>query len=90
MRVGFGWLRLLTGSIWMPVGFHVAFQTGAQLVLTHEELAFDGRTGTAMLALGIVPFTVAATVTAALGTPRAVHAGSRAPLEQTGLRAWLN
>ena len=87
MGVGFGWLRLLTGSIWVSVGFHAAFQTGAQLVLTHEVLAFDGGNGTAMLALGMIPFTVAAAVTAALGIPRAVHAGSRAPHEQTGWRA---
>ena len=84
MGIGFGWLRLLTGSVWMSIGFHAAFQTGAQLVLTHEGLAFDGGTGTAMLALGMVPFTVAAAVTSALGIPRAVHAGSRAPHEQTG------
>lgn len=87
MGIGFGWLRLLTGSIWMSVGFHAAFQTGAQLALTHEVLSFDGGTGTAMLALGMIPFTVAAAVTSALGIPRAVHAGSRAPHEQTGLRA---
>ena len=86
MGIGFGWLRLLTGSVWMSVGFHAAFQTGAQLVLTHEVLSFDGGTGTAMLALGMIPFTVAAAVTSALGIPRAVHAGSRAPHEQTGLR----
>ncbi|MGP9580390.1 lysostaphin resistance A-like protein [Brachybacterium sp. AOP42-C2-15] len=84
MGIGFGWLRLLTGSIWMSVGFHAAFQTGAQLVLTHEVLAFAGGTGTAMLALGMVPFTVAATVTSALGIPRVVHAGSRASHERTG------
>lgn len=87
MGIGFGWLRLITGSIWMSVGFHAAFQTGAQLVLTHDVLSFDGGTGTAMLALGMIPFTVAAAVTSALGIPRAVHAGSRAPHEQTGLRA---
>ncbi|MGO2558558.1 CPBP family intramembrane glutamic endopeptidase [Brachybacterium sp.] len=77
MGIGFGWLRLLTGSIWMSIGFHAAFQTGAQLVLTQEAIAFAGGTGTAMLALGIIPFTVAAAVTSALGIPRAVHAGSR-------------
>lgn len=84
MGIGFGWLRLLTGSIWMSVGFHAAFQTGAQLVLTHEVLSFDGGTGTAMLALGMLPFTVAAAVTSALGIPRAVHEGSRAPHDHIG------
>ncbi|MGO1200704.1 MAG: CPBP family glutamic-type intramembrane protease, partial [Dermabacteraceae bacterium] len=77
MGIGFGWLRLLTGSIWMSIGFHAAFQTGAQLVLTQEAVAFAGGTGTAMLALGIIPFTVAAALTSALDIPRAVHAGPR-------------
>ncbi|MGO1408691.1 MAG: lysostaphin resistance A-like protein [Brachybacterium sp.] len=82
MGIGFGWLRLLTGSIWMSIGFHTAFQTGAQLVLTQEAVAFAGGTGTAMLALGIIPFTVAAALTSALGIPRAVHAGPRpSPLD---------
>ncbi|GAA4520423.1 hypothetical protein GCM10023160_05700 [Brachybacterium paraconglomeratum] len=87
MGIGFGWLRQLTGSIWMSVGFHAAFQTGAQLVLTHEVLAFAGGTGTAMLALGMVPFTVAAVVTSTFGIPRAVQAGSRTPHERTGSTA---
>lgn len=87
MGIGFGWLRQLTGSIWMSVGFHAAFQTGAQLVLTHEVLAFAGDTGTAMLALGMVPFTVAAVVTSTFGIPRAVQAGSRTPHERTGSTA---
>lgn len=87
MGIGFGWLRQLTGSIWMSVGFHAAFQTWAQLVLTHEVLAFAGGTGTAMLALGMVPFTVAAVVTSTFGIPRAVQAGSRTPHERTGSTA---
>lgn len=83
MGIGFGWLRLLTGSVWMSIGFHTAFQTGAQLVLTHEGLAYAGGAGTAMLALGMVPFTVAAAVTSTLGIPRAVQAGSLTPHERT-------
>lgn len=59
MGIGFGYLRMITGSLWMPLGFHVAFQTGAQLVLTHEAVAFAGGAGVAMLALGVIPFTVA-------------------------------
>lgn len=74
MGIGFGWLRMVTGSVWMSIGFHTAFQTGAQLVLTHDAVAFDGGTGTAMLALGAIPFTVAAIVTSALRIPRAVLA----------------
>lgn len=87
MGIGFGWLRQLTGSIWMSIGFHAAFQTGAQLVLTHEVLVFAGGTGTSMLALGMVPFTVAAVVTSTFGIPRAVQAGSRTPHERTGSTA---
>ncbi|ATG56245.1 hypothetical protein CFK41_16765 [Brachybacterium ginsengisoli] len=87
MGIGFGWLRQLTGSIWMSVGFHAAFQTGAQLVLTHDVLAVPGGTGTAMLALGMIPFTVAAAVTSAAGIPRVVNAGSRASHERPGSRA---
>lgn len=69
MGIGFGWLRMATGSVWMSIGFHTAFQTGSQLVLTHDALAFAGGTGTAMLALGVIPFTIAATITAAVGVP---------------------
>lgn len=67
MGIGFGYLRMITGSVWMPVGFHAAFQTGAQLVLTHEAVDFGGDTGAAMLALGVVPFTVASIVVSAIG-----------------------
>lgn len=59
MGIGFGYLRMITGSLWMSLGFHVAFQTGAQLVLTHEAVAFAGGAGVAMLVLGVIPFTVA-------------------------------
>ncbi|QGU07456.1 CAAX amino terminal protease self- immunity [Corynebacterium occultum] len=59
MGIGFGYLRLITGSIWMSLGFHVPFQTGAQLVLTHEAVVFAGGSGVAMLSLGVIPFTLA-------------------------------
>lgn len=59
MGIGFGYLRLITGSVWMSVGFHAAFQTGAQLVLSHDVLEFAGDPTTAMLALGAIPFTIA-------------------------------
>lgn len=87
MGIGFGWLRLLTGSVWMSIGFHTAFQTGAQLVLTHDGLDFAGGADTAMLALGMIPFTVAAAVTSAFGIPRAVRGHARAPHEPTGTSA---
>ena len=66
MGIGLGYLRMVTGSVWIAVGFHMAFQTGAQLVLTHEVVEFAGQTDTAMLALGAVPFAVAAILTAIL------------------------
>ncbi|MDR4534495.1 CPBP family intramembrane glutamic endopeptidase [Glutamicibacter sp. PS] len=57
MGVVFGYLRQVTGSVWTSIGIHAAFQSGAQLVLTHEVLIFNGSELHAMLALGAVPFT---------------------------------
>lgn len=59
MGVVLGYLRMVTGSVWTTIGFHVAFQTGSQLVLTHDIVTFSGSANHAMLALGAVPFTVA-------------------------------
>lgn len=73
MGIGFGYLRMITGSVWMPVGFHTAFQTGAQLVLTHDALDFAGGTGAAMLALGVIPFSFAAILVSSTGIPRIAH-----------------
>jgi len=55
-----GNVRLVAGSVWAAVGIHVAFQTASQLVFTHSVIKFDGSQALAMLALGGVPFTVAA------------------------------
>lgn len=74
MGIGFGYLRMITGSVWMSIGFHAAFQTGAQLVLTHTVVDFAGGAGVAMLALGVVPFALAATVVSSVGTPRVFRA----------------
>ena len=76
MGIGFGYLRMITGSVWMPIGFHTAFQTGAQLVLTHDAIDFAGGTGAAMLALGVIPFSVAAILVSSTGIPRIVRPGS--------------
>jgi len=73
MGIGFGYIRMVTGSIWMSIGFHLAFQTGSQLVLAHDAVAFSGDTGAAMIALGVVPFTVAAVVVSSTGIPRFVQ-----------------
>lgn len=70
MGVVFGYLRLITGTVWLSIGFHAAFQTGAQLVLTHDVVAFTGGTAAALLALGSIPFVVAAVLVAVTGTPR--------------------
>ncbi|MBL5972862.1 MAG: CPBP family intramembrane metalloprotease [Candidatus Leucobacter sulfamidivorax] len=75
MGIGFGYLRMITGSVWMPIGFHTAFQSGAQLVLTHDAIDFAGGTGAAMLALGVIPFSVAAILISSTGIPRIVHPG---------------
>ncbi|MBO0610781.1 CPBP family intramembrane glutamic endopeptidase [Myceligenerans salitolerans] len=72
MGIGFGYLRMITGSVWMPVGFHTAFQTGSQLVLTHDAVEFAGGQLAGMLALGAVPFAVAAVAVSTTGIPRFV------------------
>lgn len=77
MGIVFGYLRMITGSVWMSIGFHTAFQTGAQLVLTHDVIDFAGGTGTAMLALGMIPFSVAAILVGSAGIPRIIDPGER-------------
>ncbi len=68
MGIGLGYLRMLSGSIWMPIGFHTAFQTGSQLVHTHHGLDFAGGSGMLMLALGAIPFASAAIVLSTMPT----------------------
>ncbi|MFC4563961.1 CPBP family intramembrane glutamic endopeptidase [Nocardiopsis mangrovi] len=65
-----GYLRMVTGGVWTGVGFHCAFQTGAQLVLTHDIVGFGGSQPLAMLALGAVPFTAATLLVPALAAKR--------------------
>jgi len=79
MGIAFGYLRMVTGTVWMSVGSHTAFQTGAQLVLTHDVVDFAGGTAVAMLALGVVPFTVAAIVLSSTPAARWVPAALRTP-----------
>lgn len=69
MGIGLGYLRVVSGSVWTTVGFHAAFQTGSQLVLTHDVITFDGSDTAAMVALGAVPFAVGA-IAAALLAPK--------------------
>lgn len=71
MGIGLGYLRMVTGSVWTAVGFHTAFQTGSQLVLTHHDVVeFTGSLNLAMLALGAVPFAIGATAITLLATTR--------------------
>lgn len=77
MGVGLGLLRLATGSIWVAVGFHTAFQTGAQAVLAQPAVSFDGTTAQAMIALGSVPFAAAITVAAAVTSSRREEVSAR-------------
>lgn len=56
MGIIFGYFRLLTGSVWTSVGFHTAFQTGAQLLFTHDALEFTGPSDLEPLAIGTIPF----------------------------------
>lgn len=67
MGVVLGYFRMVTGSVWTTVGFHAAFQTGSQLVLSHDIVEFSGTELHAMLALGAVPFTVAMITISILG-----------------------
>jgi len=77
MGIVFGYLRLVSGSVWMSIGFHTAFQTGAQLILTHHVVDFTGDVGAAMLALGVVPFAAAAIWVSSMGVPRIVDRGTQ-------------
>jgi uncharacterized protein len=56
MGIIFGYFRLITSTMWASVGFHAAFQTGAQLLLTHEVVEFTGPRDVEMLAIGAGPF----------------------------------
>jgi membrane protease YdiL (CAAX protease family) len=56
-----GALRIITGSVWTGIGFHLAFQTMAQLLLNAERghFAIDGAFWLQVIALGAVPFSLA-------------------------------
>lgn len=70
MGVGLGYLRMVTGSVWTTVGFHLAFQTVSQLIFSHEVVSFPGTQLQAMVALGMVPFAVGLTLVAILAPIR--------------------
>lgn len=58
-----GIVRVITGSVWGPIGLHVAFQTAAQLLLSDERGHFviDNPELFQVLLLGIIPFSLVLT-----------------------------
>lgn len=54
-------LRYISGSIWVPIGFHVAFQTVAQLLLNETRGFFilDNAMTLQIISFGILPFALA-------------------------------
>ncbi|MET1007892.1 MAG: CPBP family intramembrane glutamic endopeptidase [Propionibacteriaceae bacterium] len=71
--IGLGYLRSATGSIWPCVGFHLAFQTAAQLLSeTQVRVAtVDNLTLLEVVAYGILPFAVGLPLVASLLQHRA-------------------
>lgn len=56
-----GMLRIITGSVWTGIGFHLAFQTMAQLLLNTERGLFivENAALLQVVALGVLPFSAA-------------------------------
>ena len=56
-----GMLRVITGSVWTGIGFHLAFQTVSQLLQNAERghFAIENAVLLQVLALGALPFSVA-------------------------------
>lgn len=59
-----GIVRGTTGSVWTSIGLHVAFQTVAQLLLNtgRGHFAIEGADMLQFVALGVVPFSLAAII----------------------------
>ena len=57
---GMGYLRVITGSVWTTVGFHLSFQTVAQLLIGEQGLPLivSDPLLLQLVAFGLVPFTV--------------------------------
>lgn len=74
MGLVFGWFRWLTGSIWAGMGFHLAFQTGMQLLIGGQRgpMQFEPAGMMAMVVLGMIPFAVAIPVLEHLARRRRV------------------
>jgi len=54
MGLVLGYLRMLTGSVWTAVGFHLAFQTGSQILLAYA--AVNSNISVLFFILGALPF----------------------------------
>lgn len=56
-----GMLRMITGSLWSSIGFHLAFQTVAQLLMhdARGHFAIEGTFWLQIVALGVLPFSLA-------------------------------
>lgn len=66
-----GMVRGATGSVWTSIGLHVAFQTVAQLLLNTERGHFsvEGVEMLQLVAIGVVPFSLAVLVVEVLNRP---------------------
>ena len=55
-----GAVRIMSGSVWIGIGVHVAFQTTAQLLLNAERghFAIEGAMWLQFIALGALPFSL--------------------------------
>src|SRR5690606_33052973 len=72
MALVLGMMRGVTGSVWTAIGFHVAFQTVAQLLLNtaRGHFAVDGVNMMQLVALGVVPFSLAVLIVELIGPQR--------------------
>lgn len=59
-----GVVRVISDSVWTPIGLHTAFQTVAQLLLNAERGHFviENSETMELVALGIVPFAFSAAI----------------------------
>lgn len=59
-----GVVRMVTGSVWGPIGLHVAFQTAAQLLLNEQRGHFvlDNPDLFQLFVIGIIPFSLVLTL----------------------------
>lgn len=82
--IGLGYLREITGSLWAPIGFHLIFQTVAQLLSGTQVPAFTVTNEGLLqfLAYGIVPFAVGLPLVEHLVRNRGAQSRRRRPTRQ--------